>query len=98
MIQSVEKTITKDSYKFRVYLAAFPCSLVVLSRTIVTTKGFDNATGMVGCVRLYSACNNESTAGADASVEVPKLHNIKLAFKRSQELIFCMRIVGNDQP
>ena len=23
-------------------------------------------------------CNNESTAGADASVEVPKLHNIKL--------------------
>ena len=24
--------------------------------------------------------NNESTAGADASVEVPKLHNIKQAF------------------
>ena len=24
--------------------------------------------------------NNESTAGADASVEVPKLHNIKLVF------------------
>ncbi len=23
-------------------------------------------------------CNNESTTGADASVEVPKLHNIKL--------------------
>ena len=25
-------------------------------------------------------CNNESTAGAYASVEVPKLHNIKLLY------------------
>ena len=28
--------------------------------------------------RCSSTAKNESTAGADASVEVPKLHNIKL--------------------
>ena len=28
--------------------------------------------------KLLNRCNNESTAGADASVEMPKLHNIKL--------------------
>ncbi len=28
----------------------------------------------------FSCYNNESTAGADASVEMPKLHNIKLAY------------------
>ncbi len=27
---------------------------------------------------IYCCCDNESTAGADASVEMPKLHNIKL--------------------
>ena len=37
------------------------------------------------CLSLFLVChktlyNNESTAGADASVEVPKLHNIKLVF------------------
>ena len=41
---------------------------------------------------------NESTAGADASVEVPKLHNIKLAFIHTliinyyyhdEHLLFC---------
>ena len=29
-------------------------------------------------IAVKSTCYNESTAGADASVEVPKLHNIKL--------------------
>ena len=50
--------------------------------------------------------NNESTAGADASVEVPKLHNIKLLIASFYTHIdynycdefCCMRIVGNDQP
>ncbi len=55
---------------------------------------------------------NESTAGADASVEVPKLHNIKLliaSFFIHTLIIIIMitslillhainRIVGNDQP
>ncbi len=38
-------------------------------------------------------CTNESTAGADASVEVPKLHNIKLAFIHT--LIIIMMNIFN---
>ena len=46
---------------------------------------------------------NESTAGADASVEVPKLHNIKLLiasfyYTHIDYDEFCNRIVGNDRP
>ncbi len=48
---------------------------------------------------------NESTAGADASVEVPKLHNIKLLIASFYTHIDydCMQsqetqIVGNDRP
>ncbi len=49
---------------------------------------------------------NESTAGADASVEVPKLHNIKLLIAsfctHIDYMIACnhreTQIVGNDRP
>ncbi len=39
---------------------------------------------------------NESTTGADASVEMPKLHNIKLLIAVQS----CMQTqrVGNDRP
>ena len=41
----------------------------------LTAKGLKNAES----ANKPSDYSNESTAGADASVEMPKLHNIKLA-------------------
>ncbi len=36
----------------------------------------------------YNAIENESTAGADASVEMPKLHNIKLLLVHDKQFNF----------
>ena len=43
---------------------------------------------------------NESTSGADVSVEMPKLHNIKLliAFIDMMNLLHATQRVGNDRP
>ncbi len=43
---------------------------------------------------------NKSTSGADASVEMPKLHNIKLliAFIDMMNLLHATQRVGNDRP
>ena len=56
-------------------------------------------------MRSYNSSlyHNESTTGADASVEMPKLHNIKLliAFIMINNLILLhakTRRVGNDRP
>ena len=38
-------------------------------------------------------CHNESTAGADASMEVPKLHNIMLAFIHTLFIIIMINIL-----
>ncbi len=62
------------------------------ARAHVLAKHFSNTSNIQICVHLkidlyvriiinyhsLGSCVNESTAGADASVEVPKLHNIKL--------------------
>ncbi len=42
----------------------------------------------------------ESTTGADASVEMPKLHNIKLLIAFIHVFVCCMQTqrVGNDRP
>ncbi len=42
-----------------------------------------------GGARIYNYNDNESTAGADASVEMPKLHNI---------ISMQTQKVGNDRP
>ena len=52
----------------------------------------------------YTNKENESTAGADASVEMPKLHNIKLliAFIHMINNLILLHAktqrVGNDRP
>ncbi len=45
--------------------------------------------------------DNESTTGADASVEMPKLHNIKLLMHMMNNLILLhakTQRLGNDRP
>ena len=54
---------------------------------------------LVTAISCSFTISNKSTAGADASVEVPKLHNIKLlAFIHTLIIIIMMNFAACNQP